>query len=74
MRDCSFDKDAVLIPPGRMKRLFRAHSLANIQIVFTTFFPKNLQILLPLERFLHWAPLGGQYVAIAERPESLPAP
>lgn len=68
VRDCPLDEDAVLIPSGQMKRLLVNAQLCRTRIMFTTFFPKFLNFLHPLEGFLEWLPLGGQYVAIGENP------
>ncbi|PIQ96750.1 MAG: hypothetical protein COV67_07855 [Nitrospinae bacterium CG11_big_fil_rev_8_21_14_0_20_56_8] len=65
VRDCEIDRDAILIPPGQMKRLMRSLSLDRPRIIYTTFFPSLLKCLLPLEPALGWFPLGGQYIASA---------
>ena len=68
VRDCAFDKDVILIPSGNMRTLLAEVQLSPVKIIYTTFFPKFLQFLIPLERFLEWLPLGGQYVAIGKNP------
>ena len=45
----------------------RSHPLAQIRTVFVTFFPKTLAGLIPLESYLEWCPLGGQYATIAHK-------
>ncbi|NIP99799.1 MAG: methyltransferase domain-containing protein [Nitrospinaceae bacterium] len=67
VRDCAFDRDAVLIPPRQMKRLFQSLPLQDIRIIFTTFFPKALRFLLPLESWLSDFPVGGQYIALGRK-------
>jgi len=66
VRDCAFDTNAVLVPSGKMKALLAEVQLSPVEIIYTTFFPKFLESLIPLERFLTWLPLGGQYVAVGE--------
>jgi len=66
VRDCVFDKDAVLISPGKMKRQFRNTGLSQLTVTFTTFFPQPLKFLVPLEPWLGWCPLGGQYLLAGE--------
>ena len=69
VKDCVFDKDAVLISPGKMKQQFRNAGFANLQVTFTTFFPQFLKVLVPLEPFLGWCPLGAQYLLVGENPD-----
>jgi len=66
VRDCIFDKDAVLISPNQMRKMFAQTQLSPVQIIYTTFFPSQLGFLSPLENILGWLPLGGQYVAIGQ--------
>ena len=66
VRDCIFDEDAVLIPPALMKKTLSEVQLAEIQVIYTTFFPKTLSFLNVLDPYLSWLPLGGQFVTIAE--------
>ncbi len=66
VNDCAFDSDAVLVTSGKMKNLLRRVELSSVQIVYTTFFPKFLSSLAPLESYLEWFPLGAQYIAIGE--------
>ena len=62
IKDCPIDKDAVLVSSQNIKRLFERVSLSEINISYTTFFPKFLSPLNHIEPFLDWLPLGGQYV------------
>ena len=67
VKDCPFDKDAVLIPSKTHKKHFNRVSLSNVQIIYTTFFPKFLSALNFLDPYLGWLPLGGQYLAIGQK-------
>ncbi|VAX33329.1 hypothetical protein MNBD_NITROSPINAE05-144 [hydrothermal vent metagenome] len=69
VRDCVFDKDAVLVSPFQSKRLGRKTGFSDMQIIFTTFFPKSLAFMTVLEPWLEWLPLGGQYLLVAQNPK-----
>ncbi len=66
VRDCVFDQDAVLIPAKTMQRRFEAAGFSEVKVLYTTFFPKALSFLMPLESWLEWAPIGGQYITIGK--------
>ncbi len=72
VKDCVFDKDAVLISPGKMKQQFRNVGLSKLQVTFTTFFPQSLKLFVPLEPCLGWSPLGAQYLLIGENRDNSP--
>jgi ubiquinone/menaquinone biosynthesis C-methylase UbiE len=63
VKDCPFDKDAVLLPPPYAKKIFANSGFRNIDINFIIFFPRHkfFNRLLHLENSLTWIPLGGQY-------------
>ena len=67
VNECPFDQDAVLISPQKMKRLFAHFSYFEVLVKYTTFFPEKLSFLSGMEPYLAWLPLGGQYIAIAEK-------
>ena len=67
VKDCPFDKDAVLIPSKILKEHFNGVPLSNVQIIYTTFFPKFLSFLNFLDPYLGWLPLGGQYLITGEK-------
>ena len=67
VNDCIFDQDAVLIHPHWMKKDMRETPLSNIQVTYTTFFPKALAYLNVLDPYLGWFPLGGQFVITGEK-------
>ncbi len=74
VKDCIFDKDAVLISPGKMKQQFRAVGFSELNVTFTTFFPQSLKFLVPLEPWLGWCPLGAQYLLVGENPGNASIP
>jgi 2-polyprenyl-3-methyl-5-hydroxy-6-metoxy-1,4-benzoquinol methylase len=65
---CPFDKDAVLISAGTLSKLIlETTSLSVSRRSYTLFFPQALASLRPVEPFLGWLPLGGQYYVVAQR-------
>lgn len=67
VKDCPFDEDAVLVPSRMLENHFNRVSLSNVQIIYTTFFPKFLSSLNFLDPFLGWLPLGGQYLVKGQK-------
>lgn len=66
--NCPYDEDAVLLKPGELKDLLWQGGLAVEEWRFSLFFPQWLKPALPLERYIGWLPLGGQYWMLARRP------
>lgn len=58
---CPFDADAVLLPMRETIRRMREARFNIVETGYCLFFPGALAALRPLERFLSWLPLGGQY-------------
>lgn len=58
---CVFDKDAVLLKPREIKKLFKNAGIQQLDCQYTLFFPAFLKFLRPLEKFLKFVPMGGQY-------------
>ncbi len=67
VRDCEFDQDAILLSSINLERLLKGAGFSQVRTVFVTFFPKALARLIPLESYLEWCPLGGQYATIAQK-------
>ncbi|MBI4022815.1 class I SAM-dependent methyltransferase [Candidatus Berkelbacteria bacterium] len=65
VRTCAFDSDAILLPPRELIERLETRGLTVTHRQSTLFFPAALKVLAPLERFLGWLPLGGQYVVRA---------
>lgn len=70
VRDCPMDADAVLLERRETTRLLSLHGLRPRSRGYTVFFPGALAALRPLERYLEWLPLGGQYFVFAIRPNA----
>lgn len=63
VRECEFDRDAVLLRPAYHRSIVSSSGLAVEQLNYTIFFPRHL-FLKPFhacERMLRWLPLGAQY-------------
>ncbi len=65
---CPFDKDAILLPPSELVMFTKATQLKLIEKTYALFFPALLKALRPLEAYLGWLPLGGQYYVRAVKP------
>ncbi len=63
VRECEFDKDAVLLKPSYNKKITNQSGLKTESLNYTLFFPryKLFKIFLGLEKMLTWCPLGAQY-------------
>ena len=67
VKDCPFDADAVLVPSKDLESHFTQVPLSNVQIIYTTFFPKFLSALNFMDPYLGWLPLGGQYLVTGQK-------
>jgi trans-aconitate methyltransferase len=66
VNDCPIDEDAVLVHSKNLKNQFTRVSLSNVQVIYTTFFPKFLSALNFMDPYLGWLPLGGQYLVTGQ--------
>ena len=66
---CPFDVDAVLLKPGYTKKLLKQSGFKSAVNHFTLFFPRGgvFKVFHPLEKFLEFIPIGGQYVTVGEK-------
>ena len=66
---CVFDKDAILIPPGKFSANMKKGGFNRVRTRHVLFMPrwKFLTFLLPLERLFFFIPLGGQYYVWSEK-------
>jgi SAM-dependent methyltransferase len=67
VKDCPYDKDAVLLRPSELKTLLVGAGLFVRKSAYCLFIPPSLSVLLPLEARISWLPLGGQYWVKATR-------
>lgn len=70
VKACPFDEGVILLGPWYAKRLLREAGFEVSGPRFYFFFPHLLRFLRPLERWMRWIPLGGQYYLVARRPLS----
>ena len=59
---CPFDRGVVLLKPKETKSLLAEAGIHEIECQYTLFFPRMLKWLRPLEDYLRFLPLGGQYL------------
>lgn len=64
---CPYDADAILLKPAELKTLLQEGGLKVIDQSYCLFIPPKLNFLLPIEDYLQWLPLGGQYWTHARR-------
>jgi len=64
---CPFDADAILLKPAELRGLYKHSGLQIRRQAYCLFVPPRLAWLLPLEKYMRWLPLGGQYWISAER-------
>ena len=64
------DRNAVLLKTKEVRQAVTNAGFGNIRIIYYLFFPPRLggALFRSLERFLSWIPIGGQYMAAAEKP------
>jgi len=60
------DANANLIKPNYLKKIIKINNLNLINCHYTIFFPKPLSLLLPLEQYLRFLPMGAHYYLFTE--------
>lgn len=58
---CPYDADAVLLKPSELRSLLHQAELMTRGQAYCLFIPPKLSRLAPIEKYLEWLPLGGQY-------------
>jgi SAM-dependent methyltransferase len=61
---CPFDQNAHLIRASTFRMLMREAGFKQVKICYRVFFPHSMRVFRPLEKWLTWLPLGGQFYAI----------
>jgi SAM-dependent methyltransferase len=61
VNNCPYDADAVLLKPSELSGLFSSVGLLSHGHGYCLFIPPKFSNLAPLEKYLEWLPLGGQY-------------
>lgn len=69
VKDCVFDKDAILISAKRLRKKMRMAGLHPLKSCYTIFMPRKgiFNHFLKFEKRLWWLPMGGQYYVIARK-------
>lgn len=62
---CPLDENAILIRAHAMRARCEAAGFHAVRTRYRVFFPAALRALRPLENWLGWLPLGGQYFVVA---------
>ena len=70
VHDCAFDENADLVSPLAAADLLKRSGFMMRTLRFIHFFPRLLDFLTPLERYLRKMPLGAQYYYIAGKRNS----
>jgi SAM-dependent methyltransferase len=67
---CAFDHNAILLPPAETLARVRRAGFEQVGAQYCLFFPKALAWFRPIESWLGWLPLGGQYYVWGVRPDT----
>jgi len=67
---CPLDVNAKLISAWRMKQKLLACGWGDVEIQYKLFFPSALKFFRPIEKYLAWLCLGGQYQISGRKKES----
>jgi len=70
VKNCPFDADAVLLSMRETIELNRNANLNVDESSYCLFFPQQLAVLRPFEKYLRWLPIGGQYFVCASASKS----
>lgn len=68
MSRCSFDRDAITLPPPESARLVRAGGFEIVRVDYLFFFPHLLKVFRFLEPYFSRVPLGAQYQMLCRKP------
>ena len=67
VNSCAFDKDAILISPGKLRNDLKQAGFKQVKTFFRVFFPNIISRFRFLEKHLEWLPLGGQYFTVGKK-------
>jgi SAM-dependent methyltransferase len=71
VRNCEFDRDAVLLPHGKIIELFQKSELKIIDDAYIIFFPFKT-VFRSVEKILGRIPLGAQQYILGEKLDKFP--
>ena len=64
---CEFDEEAIMLRPSECQALLRGEGFSDISSRYIVFFPKQLERLRFIEKYIHWLPLGAQFITFATK-------
>jgi len=64
MSQCAFDENAITISPGEVRKMLSQAGFKILRTDSLFYFPRQLRLLRPAERWLHALPFGGQYLVL----------
>ena len=64
MSQCAFDENAITISPGEARKMLSQAGFKILRTDSLFYFPRQLRLLRPAERWLHALPFGGQYLVL----------
>jgi len=67
VKSCRMDENAILLKPSYTGEILSESGFTWREMRFFLFFPRLLNFLIPLEKFLKKLPLGAQYYFIARK-------
>ena len=67
VRDCEFDRDAVLLSHKKIKELYINSGLSVTEDSYIIFFPFKSSIFRTAEKLIKWLPLGAQQYVIGRK-------
>ncbi len=67
VRDCVFDRDAILLRNKEIQDLFSQNNLSLLESRYILFFPFRKNLFRMVEKFLGWLPLGAQQYVVSKK-------
>jgi SAM-dependent methyltransferase len=66
MSQCAFDEHAITISPRAARKMLAEAGFKVLGVDSLFYFPRQLRLLRPAERWLRKMPLGGQYLVLCQ--------
>ena len=68
MAQCAFDENAIAISPREARKILSEAGLKVLRTDSLFYFPRQLRLLRPAERWFRGLPFGGQYLVLCQNP------
>ncbi len=68
MSQCAFDENAITISPHAAHKMLMQAGFKILRTDSLFYFPRQLRLLRPVERWLRALPFGGQYLVLCQDP------